>query len=49
MAEEYDSKMTQWYYNATLFSVLADTDNYLSSEKEGWVVDMVDGYKNHFR
>ena len=29
MAEEYDSKMTQWYYNATLFSVLADTDNYL--------------------
>lgn len=49
MAEEYDSKMTQWYYNATLFSVLADTDNYLSSEKEGWVVDMVDGHKNHFR
>lgn len=49
MAEEYDSKVTQWYYNATLFSVLADTDNYLSSEKEGWVVDMVDGHKNHFR
>lgn len=49
MAEEYDSKITQWYYTATLFSVLADTDNYLSSEKEGWVVDMVDGHKNHFR
>ena len=49
MAEEYGSKMTQWYSNATLFSILADTDNYLSSEKEGWVVDMVDGYKNHFR
>ena len=49
MAEKYKFKMTQWYYNATLFSVLADVDNYLSSEKEGWVVDMVDGHKNHFR
>lgn len=49
MAEEYDSKITQWYYNTTLFNILADTNNYLSSEKEGWVVDMVDGYKNHFR
>lgn len=49
IADEFGSKMTQWYSNSTLNQVLASTKDYLSSEKEGWVVDMVDGYNNHFR
>ena len=46
IAKKYNLKITE-YYQETLGSILAQTDKYLSSEKEGWVfacwdnVDMI--------
>lgn len=41
-------RITDWYENMGLDETLSYTDKFLSSEKEGWVVDCVKGVE-HFR
>lgn len=49
IAKAWNLKITEYYRGTSLEEVLASTDKYSSSEKEGWVVNCVDKEGKSFR
>ena len=49
LAQKYNVKIVDYYTNATLDSILQETKNYTSDEKEGWIVKIYNKENNFLR